>query len=90
MYSLLITESYAKIAKRFFHRHPELLERYEKILKILCADPSHPSLRLHKLSGKHKDLMSVSITLSYRLIIHFMVKDKHIILVNIGSHQEVY
>ncbi len=90
MYKLIITESYQKRAKKFFAKHPEILKQYEKILKILCLNPQHPSLRLHKLSGRLAGLCSVSVTISYRLIIHFIIKDDKIVPIDIGSHDEVY
>lgn len=90
MYKLIITESYFKRAKKFFKKHPEILNQYEKVLKILCINPMHPSLRLHKLSGNLAGLLSASINISYRLIIKFIIKDKQIIPVDIGSHDEVY
>ena len=46
-YSLIFTESYENIEKRFLKRHPDLLDRYHKTLAILEQDPFHPSLRLH-------------------------------------------
>lgn len=54
------------------------------------VDPFHPSLRIHQLSGKLKDLHSISINISYRVSVEFMVKNKQIILVSIGTHDEVY
>ena len=90
MYKLVITESYKKRARKFFAKHPEILKQYEKILKILCLNPLHPSLRLHKLSGRLIGLSSVSINISYRLIIHFILRDKQIIPIDIGSHDEAY
>lgn len=90
MYKLLITESYRKRAVRFFRRHSGLIDQYEKVLELLCVNPHHPSLRLHKLSGNMSGLSSVSINVSYRLIIRFILKDNFIIPVDIGSHDEVY
>ncbi|MBI4235330.1 type II toxin-antitoxin system mRNA interferase toxin, RelE/StbE family [Candidatus Peregrinibacteria bacterium] len=90
MYELVITENYQRRAKKFFDKHQEILKQYEKILKILCLNPKHPALRLHKLSGRLIGLYSVSINISYRLIIHFIIKDKQIIPIDIGSHDEVY
>lgn len=90
MYKLLITESYLKRAQKFFMKHPEIFNQYEKVLKILCINPQHPSLRFHKLSGNLKGLSSVSINISYRLILRFIIKDKRILLIDIGSHDEVY
>lgn len=90
MYRLLITQQYEKRSKKFFQKHPLFLERYEKILTLLLMNPQHPSLRLHKLSGKQEGYYSVSITISYRLIIYFAIVEDAIVPVDIGSHDEVY
>jgi mRNA-degrading endonuclease YafQ of YafQ-DinJ toxin-antitoxin module len=57
---------------------------------LLEVDPYHPSLRLHKLSGRLEMLHSVSIDMQYRITIEFIIEDKTIIPVNIGTHDEVY
>jgi toxin HigB-1 len=89
-YNLIYTDSYIIKAKRFVRKHPELVKQYEKTLKILEIDPHHPSLRLHRLKGKLKDLYSISINVSYRITLEFYFKDYEIILVNVGHHDEVY
>lgn len=90
LYKLVQTDSYLKVAAKFFKKHPELLEKYKKALTILVTNPQHPSLRLHKLQGKLKNFHSVSIDLSYRLIIEFEIQDNQILLINIGTHDQVY
>lgn len=90
MYSLVFTESYTRRACRFLRKHPELRSPYEKTLQLLELNPFHPSLRLHKLKGRLSDLHSVSINLSYRITIEFLIEGRTIIPVAIGSHDEVY
>lgn len=89
-YKLIFTESYKKRARRFAQKHPELKEPYRKVLELLSHNPFHPSLRIHVLSGKLTGLHSVSINLSYRITLEIMITEKEIILVNVGSHEEVY
>jgi mRNA-degrading endonuclease YafQ of YafQ-DinJ toxin-antitoxin module len=89
-FKLIYTNSYIKRAKRFLKLHPELKGQYEKTLKLLEINPQHPSLRLHQLKGKLKDLYSISINISYRITIEFYIDDKEIILVNVGHHDKVY
>ena len=89
-YSLIFTESYVKIEKRFFQRHPDLLDRYHKTLAILEQDPFHPSLRLHALEGRLAGLHAVSINLQYRITLELELREQEIILVSVGSHGEVY
>lgn len=90
MYELVITESYKKKAKKFFSKHPEVVKQYGKVLKLLCLNPQHPSLRLHKLSGKLEGIFSVSINISYRMLINFIIKDNQIVPIDVGSHDDVY
>ncbi|MEJ5173469.1 MAG: type II toxin-antitoxin system YafQ family toxin [Hydrogenothermaceae bacterium] len=90
MYKLIFTESYSKREKRFLEKHPDLIETYKKILRLLELNPFHPSLRLHKLKGKFKDKYSVSITMSYRIILTFTIVEKEIVLIDIGHHDEIY
>ena len=85
-YRLIFTESYLKREKRFLKRHPELVDRYKKVLKLLELNPNHSSLRLHKLKGKLAGKYSVSITMSYRIILTFAVTEKGIVLIDVGSH----
>ncbi len=89
-YRLIYTDSYVKRATKFFKIHPELTSQYEKALKILEIDPHHPSLRLHRLKGKLKNLHSISINISYRITLEFYFTDKEIVLVNVGHHDVVY
>ncbi len=90
LYQLIIPDSYTKRAQKFLKSHPELIKAYEKALKQLVQNPYHPSLRLHKLEGKLQYLHSISINLSYRITFEFIIQDKQIILVNVGSHDVVY
>ncbi len=90
MAKIIFTQSYERRARKFIKNHPELSSQYEKTLKLLEINPSHPSLRLHKLEGKLSDLYRVSINISYRISLEFYISDDKIILINVGSHNEVY
>jgi proteic killer suppression protein len=89
-WSLVFTEQYEKRALRFLKQHPELEKQYLKTLQLLEANPYHPSLRLHQLSGRLSGLHSVSINLSYRITLEFLLNDREIIPVNVGDHDTVY
>ena len=89
-YTLVFTEQYTKRAARFLKRHPDLRTQYLKTLQLLAANPAHPSLRLHLLSGKLADLHSVSINISYRITLELLIQDQEIIPVNVGDHDRVY
>ncbi len=89
-YKLIYTKSYNKKAKKFIRKHPDLLNQYEKTLKLLELNPNHPSLRLHELKGKLKGINSVSINISYRITLELIITESDIILIDVGPHDQVY
>lgn len=89
-YKLVFTESYNKRAHKFLKKHPDVLKQYEKTLALLELNPHHPSLRLHRLKGRLSDLHSVSINISYRITITFLITEKTIVPIDVGTHDEVY
>ncbi len=89
-YKIIITDEYFKKLKKFIKKHPDLLDKYIKTVELLEVDPSHPSLRLHKLKGKLGTYLSVSINMQYRMVIDFIIKENEIIPIDIGTHDEVY
>ena len=89
-YRLEITPTYTKRLIKFLKKHQDLKERYYKVITLLEADPYHPSLRLHKLSGRLNMLHSVSLNMQYRITMEFTIVEGKITPVNIGTHEEVY
>ncbi len=89
-YEIEYTDRYNKKLFKFLKKHTSIIERYKKSILLMEADPFHPSLRLHPLKGKLKELHSVSIDMQYRISIEFYIEDNKIIPVNIGTHDEVY
>ncbi|MFO7810363.1 MAG: plasmid stabilization protein [Candidatus Delongbacteria bacterium] len=90
MIKIVYTDTYNKKAKKFLKKHPDLAVQYEKTVELLEINPHHPSLRLHKLTGKLSDLYSVYVNITYRMSIEFLIQDEKIIPVEIGTHEEVY
>lgn len=89
-FALVFTDQYNRRAAKFLKQHPELRSAYLKTLKLLQANPAHPSLRLHPLRGKFEGLHSVSINLSYRITLELLIQGQQIIPVNVGDHDAVY
>ncbi len=90
MPKIIYTESYNKKAAVFLKKHPEMISQYEKTLRLLELNPGHPSLKLHKLKGRHAQLYAVAINVSYRISILFIIQDDTVVPVTVGSHDEVY
>jgi len=89
-YVLVFTDAYNRRALRWLKKHPDLRQQYLKTLQLLEANPFHPSLRLHALSGRLQGVHAVSINVSYRIKLELLIQDERIIPVNVGDHDAVY
>ena len=80
--------------KRLIRKSPQLRPLIEKTLRQLAEDPYHPSLRTHKLVGDLSDIWACSVDYNHRILFEFVQKPESdldaILLLNIGSHDEVY
>ncbi len=90
MYTLVWTAGFTRTAKKFFASHPDLRPKVAAVLRDLASDPFQPHLKFHHLTGKLKGVQAVSIIHSYRITLTVMMTDKEVILLDIGSHDEVY
>lgn len=89
-YSLTWTNTFLRTARKFVRRHPDRAGLLDDVLHRLEDDPHDPRLRLHRLHGKHRDKHTVSLSYSYRIVLTLRITKKEIILLDIGSHDEVY
>ncbi len=60
----------------------------EKKIELLLINPNHNSLRLHKINTKGDQSWSISVDMKIRAL--FIYEKDGIVLVNIGTHDEVY
>jgi addiction module RelE/StbE family toxin len=90
MYTLVWTAAFTRSAERFVQQHPELRAKLAAVLRDLESDPFQPHLKYHPLSGRLKGFQAVSVTYSYRIVLALEIADKELILLDIGSHDEVY
>ncbi|MGI8687820.1 MAG: type II toxin-antitoxin system RelE/ParE family toxin [Thermomicrobiales bacterium] len=65
-------------------------QTYDDVIRLLVANPYDPSLKLHSLGGTHAGEYAVSITYRYRMILTIAIIERQIVLVDIGSHDDVY
>jgi len=56
----------------------------------LMADPWNPRLGLHKLHGKLRDVYAVRLTDGHRITMTIAITEQEIVLLEIGTHDEVY
>lgn len=90
MFTLVTTNYFLRRARKFLHKHPDLRERFAQVVDDLKQDPFAPHLAYHHLGGKLKDVQAVSITYDYRIVLTIEVREKEVILLDVGSHDEVY
>ncbi len=90
MYIIVASHYFLHRAKKFFKKHPDLKKSFAEVVDDLRKDPFQPHLELHGLGGKLQDCYAVSLTYSYRITLTLMVTEKEIILLDLGSHDEVY
>ena len=90
VWKIVDTPYYRRALKRFLRKHPDLREAYDDVIRSPATDPHTPSLKLHALSGTHAGEYAVSITYRDRMTLTFVVIEHQIVLLDIGSHDDVY
>ena len=89
-WALYRTETFVATARKFFRRHPDLKPEFADLLRQLAEDPFAPRLRTHPLRGRHADKHAVSLTYSLRVVLVLRITEKEIVLLDLGTHEEVY
>ena len=90
MIELIWDEKFKRIYKKWSNKHPNLMDIFKSKLELFVDNPFHPVLRMHSLSGVLRGLWSLRINYEYRLIFKFVEKRKKALLIDIGTHDEVY
>jgi mRNA-degrading endonuclease YafQ of YafQ-DinJ toxin-antitoxin module len=89
MTTLKFTPHFKKAFNKLVKRNPDCAFDILNSLLLFSNNPFNPVLKSHKLSGDKKELWSFSVQSDLRIIFGFET-DNTAILVNIGSHDEVY
>lgn len=90
LWTIVETAGYARALRKFLKKHPDLREAHAQVIALLQRNPAHPSLKLHDLRGEHASIRAVSITYSYRMTLTIAIVERGIVLLDIGSHDDVY
>jgi addiction module RelE/StbE family toxin len=90
VFSVTTSEQFLRQARKFFKKHPDLKARFATVLAALQQDPFQAGLGLHPLSGRLTGCHAVRLTYSYRITLTLLITEQEIILLDIGSHDEVY
>jgi addiction module RelE/StbE family toxin len=89
MVNLVWDQAFKRKYKKIFTLNIELKKSFWQAISIFSQNPFDPKLRTHKLTGKLKGLWSFSISYDCRVIFRF-TNDHDVLLIDIGSHDEVY
>ena len=89
-FTLVWTPSFTRTAKKFLARHRDLTDCFSLVLHKLETNPHDPELKLHPLTGRLSGKHAVSLTYSYRIVLRLVLTESEIILLDVGSHDEVY
>ena len=90
MFTIVATQHFVRRARKFLKKHPELQDRFTQIIDDLTQDPFAPHLAYHHLGGKLKGVQAISITANYRITLTIAISKQEIILLDVGSHDDVY
>ena len=94
MSELVLTPRFKRAFRHGVGKNPALQPQIEAALRQMAVDVGHARLRTHHLSGQLKGLHACSVGYDCRIV---FARQKHrqtgaevLLLVNIGSHEEVY
>jgi mRNA interferase YafQ len=94
MRQLVLTEKFKRSFRKFVKRDFKLQNRIESALMQMQQDVFAGTLSTHKLTGKLKDLYACSCGYDCRIIFSLekdpSTEDDVILLLDVGSHDEVY
>jgi addiction module RelE/StbE family toxin len=94
MKTLVWSPSFVRALKRKTRRRPDLHEGIEQALRQLAQDPFHPSLHTHKLTGQLSGTWACSVRYDIRILFEFVQNpesdEEEILLLTVGTHDEVY
>jgi mRNA-degrading endonuclease YafQ of YafQ-DinJ toxin-antitoxin module len=89
-FALVWTATFVRTARKFLRRHPDLAGIFEDVIRQLEIDPHVARLRLHPLEGRHKGKHAARLTYEYRIVLVLHLTAKELVLLDVGTHDEVY
>lgn len=83
-----LSSAFIAAYKKHTKRHPILREKIQQTIQRIRENPRHPSLRLHKLTGSKHQTWSVSVDRDIRILFSYV--ENGVLLIDVGTHDEVY
>ena len=89
MINLIWDQGFKRRYKKRVKNNTELKTKFWESIELFTKEPFNPRLRTHKLTGKLSGLWAFSIDYDCRVIFKFL-NDHEVLLIDIGTHDEVY
>jgi mRNA-degrading endonuclease YafQ of YafQ-DinJ toxin-antitoxin module len=89
MTEIVLSSRFRKALKRRIRGNKILEARFRDRVAIFQTDPFDPRLKTHQLSGELQGLWSFSVDYDSRIVFSF-VDANRVLLIDIGTHEEVY
>ncbi len=94
MRPLVETPRFRRMFRKHVRRNPALRARIEQTLHLMSEDILAPSLATHKLGGELNGLLACSCGYDCRIVFTIEIDEVEqqevILLISIGTHEEVY
>ena len=94
MKTIVWAPSFRRAFKQQARKRPNLHDKVIEALRLLMADMTDPALKVHKLHGELEGLYACSVEYDLRIVFDIVqnpkTNEKEILLVDIGTHEEVY
>ncbi len=88
------SSSFKRSFKKVTKNNPDLKNRILDVMRLLQNDPFHPELKSHKLKGILEGNWACTVEYDLRIVYSFVKNPDNnqteILLITIGTHEEVY
>jgi mRNA-degrading endonuclease YafQ of YafQ-DinJ toxin-antitoxin module len=88
MRQIFTTGRFDKRLTTFIDRHPELTADTRVLIEAIARDPRDHSIRTHRLKGALAECHAARLSREYRIV--FIYSATQVLLVDIGTHDDVY
>ena len=90
MVNLVWDSSFKRTYKKEISKNVLLKKKFWIAMQLFSRNPFDAQLRTHKLTGKLQGLWAFTVAYDCRVIFKFFDNDKSVLLIDIGTHDEVY
>lgn len=90
MIELVWDAGFKRSYKKRIAPDPLLKQRFWDALELFASSPFTQELRTHKLTGKLGRCWAFSVDHDHRVVFKFIKDRSRVLLIDIGTHEEVY